>query len=319
MPGTKGNAPDARWGAERPELGVRRSVVAQNRRIRPRAAGINRPPHRGATATRPLHCVRAIAGELRVLIDTPRTGPGFYQKSLRNFIFRKDARLAPPFSCLTTPDAAGTPSSPGARPSLLLRVRGWQDKVSWNEFHAIDRQLIDGLGRRSGLSPADTEDVTQDVSLRLAATIHPVEANPARGSFRRGLMPLPRWRIAHRRTRQRSPGDASAGSIPWAHAASATRSPQPPLDRLAAPCDFEAGGQEEWATHALDLACARLARRVKPPQEQVFERYPRRGRPVPEASRTLGVNPASGSLIGSRLTRPVKAEVTARRTQPEHS
>ena len=222
-----------------------------------------------------------------------------------------------PISCMTNPDASGTAASPDTRPSLLLRVRDWQDKVSWNEFHAIYRQLIYGLGRRSGLSHADAEDVTQDVFQRLAETIHQFEANPARGSFRSWLMTLTRWRIANRRTRQRSPGDASADQIPWTDAASDTRSPQNPIDRLPAPSEFEPGWQEEWETHVLDMACARLARRVKEKHYRVFELYSRRGRPVLEVSRTLGVNPASVYLIGSRLTRQVKAEVTALRTQLE--
>ena len=81
------------------------------------------------------------------------------------------------------------PSSPDTRPSLLLRVRDWQDKVSWDEFHPIDRPLTSGLGRRSGLSHADAADVTPDAFPRLAETIHQFEANPARGSFRSWLMP----------------------------------------------------------------------------------------------------------------------------------
>lgn len=216
---------------------------------------------------------------------------------------------------MTIPDASGPPSSPDPRPSLLLRVRDWQDQVSWNEFHATYRQLIYGLGRRSGLAHADAEDVTQDVFQRLAATIHRFEANPARGSFRSWLMTLTRWRIANRRSRQRSPGDASASQIPWTDAESGTRSPQDPIDRLAAPNEFESAWQEEWQTHLLDVACARLARRVQAKHYQVFDLYSRRGRPVLEVARALGVNPASVYLIASRLTRQLKAEVKALRTQ----
>ena len=128
---------------------------------------------------------------------------------------------------------------------------------------------------------------------------------------------LTRWRIANRRTRQRSLGDASAASLPWTDAASDTRSPQPPSigwrRRATSP-----PWHEEWETHLLDLACPRLARRVKAKHSQVFELYSRRGHPVLEVSRTRWVNPASAYLIGRRLTRQVKAEVTALRTPLEH-
>ena len=210
------------------------------------------------------------------------------------------------------------PSSPDTRPSLLLRVRDWPDKVSWDEFHAIDRPLTLrprpplrtlACGRR-GCHPG-----------RLPA---PRRNHPSvRSESRARLVPqlvdaLTRGRIANRRTRQRSLGDASAAALPWTDAASDTRSPQPPSigwrRRATSP-----PWHEEWETHLLDLACPRLARRVKAKHSPVFELYSRRGHPVLEVSRTRWVNPASAYLIGRRLTRQLKGEVTALRTPLEHS
>ena len=57
------------------------------------------------------------------------------------------------------------------RPSLLFRVREWNDSVSWEEFHRLYRRLIYGRARRAGLSHADAEDVAQDVFKRVAETI----------------------------------------------------------------------------------------------------------------------------------------------------
>src|SRR5262245_35975989 len=82
------------------------------------------------------------------------------------------------------------------RPSLLGRVRHWDDARSWEEFHRLYRKLIYGFARRSGLPHADAEDVTQEVVKRVAETIHEFESNPARGTFRGWLLQLTRWRIA---------------------------------------------------------------------------------------------------------------------------
>ena len=218
---------------------------------------------------------------------------------------------------MTVPHDSGK-TSPETRPSLLRRVRDLEDHVSWSEFHAIYRHLIYGLARRSGLAHADAEDVTQDVFKRLTETIHQFEAHPQRGSFRSWLMTLTRWRIAHHRARQRPLDEPSRDARARAATDFDPGPGAPPIEQIAAPSEFEPGWQEEWETHVLDMACARLARRVKEKHYQVFELYSRRGRPVLEVSRTLGVNPASVYLIGSRLTRQVKAEVTALRTLLEH-
>ena len=87
----------------------RRGLVAQNRRVHPRATGISRPPHRGATPTRPRHRARAKEGERRAQRDTTPAETRFSQKSFPDFIFRKEGTLAPPISCLTTPGVSGPP------------------------------------------------------------------------------------------------------------------------------------------------------------------------------------------------------------------
>src|SRR4051794_38829766 len=101
---------------------------------------------------------------------------------------------------MTTPD--DPPSALRTRASLLGRVRHWDDAASWEEFHRLYRKLIYGLARRSGLSHADAEDVTQSVLQRVAETIHEFESNPERGSFRGWLMQLTRWRITDRFRKQ---------------------------------------------------------------------------------------------------------------------
>src|SRR5262245_30764292 len=90
-----------------------------------------------------------------------------------------------------------TGSSLQTRPSLLLRVRDWEDSSSWNEFYRLYRQLVYGCARRSGLAHADAEEVTQEIFKRVAETIHELDYDPQRGKFRSWLMTLARWRIAN--------------------------------------------------------------------------------------------------------------------------
>jgi RNA polymerase sigma factor (sigma-70 family) len=194
------------------------------------------------------------------------------------------------------------------RASLLMRVREWKDSASWNEFYRLYRRLIYGLARRSGLSHADAEDVTQEVFKRVAETIHEFESDPTRGKFRGWLMNLTRWRIADK-----------FKSRPRAEVTEPTREPDSPqtaaVERIPDDVDRDAAWEQEWQRHLLDAACERIARRVKPRHFQAFDLYVRQHQPVLQVGRELGMNPATVYLIGHRLTKELKTEVEKLRVQ----
>lgn len=210
---------------------------------------------------------------------------------------------------MESPKEAAT-SSLQTRATLLQRVRQAGDVASWNEFHRLYRKLIYGLARRSGLSHEDAEDVTQDVFKRVAETIHTFECDPARGTFRGWLMNLTRWRIADK-FGDKPKGEILSGGQREFTATGGTGT----IERFPAPNETNAEWDAEWQRHVLEAACERLARRVKPKHYQVFELYVRRGTPVGQVARDLGLNVAAVYLIGSRLTRQLKSEVGKLREQ----
>jgi RNA polymerase sigma factor (sigma-70 family) len=197
-------------------------------------------------------------------------------------------------------------SSLHTRPTLLFRLRDWEDKGSWDEFYRLYRNFVYGLARRGGLTHVEAEEVTQEVFIRVAETIQAFESDPARGTFRGWLAQLTRWRIADKfRAR---PRDAAGGpSRRSEEFADATRTIERLPDDRTAPLD--AASEAEWQKHVLDAALARLARRVPAKHFQVFDLYSRQGWPVMRVARELGLNPASVYLISHRLTKQLKAEV----------
>jgi RNA polymerase sigma-70 factor (ECF subfamily) len=195
------------------------------------------------------------------------------------------------------------------RPSLLFRVRSWEDSTSWGEFHRLYKKLIYGLCRRSGLPHADAEDVTQEVFKRVAETIHEFESNPDRGTFRGWLMNLTRWRIADRFSSQPKNQHHSAPK----HDDSGPRTST--IERVPDKVETDGEWEKEWQRHLLDAACERIARRVKAKHYQVFDLYVRQQWPVLKVARELGVNPGSVYLIGHRLTKQLKDEVEVLRTK----
>ena len=202
-----------------------------------------------------------------------------------------------------TPSNSEPVSSLRTRPSLLFRVRSWEDGTSWEEFHRLYKKLIYGLARRSGLSHADAEDVTQDVFKRVAETVHTFECDPNRGKFRGWLMNLTRWRIADKFGAQPKNQHISVRSRDDTGPRTSTIDRVP--DRGVGDSDWET----EWQRHLLDAGCERLARRVKAQHYQIFDLYVCQQWPVLKVAKELGVNPASIYLIGHRLTKQLKAEV----------
>lgn len=197
------------------------------------------------------------------------------------------------------------------RPTLLFRVREWQDAASWAEFHRLYRRLIYGRARRAGLAHEDAEDVAQDVFKRVAETIKDFDPSPDRGSFRGWLMQLTHWRIADQfERRAKLPARASAPAPDGA-----TTGGTATLERVPAPIADEDEWDREWQQHLLAAAVERLARAVQPRHFQVFELYVRQQWPVLKVSAELGINPASVYVIGHRLTKQLKAEVEKLRGQ----
>lgn len=201
-------------------------------------------------------------------------------------------------------------SSARTRASLLKRVRNWEDTASWAEFHRLYRKLIYGLARRSGLSHADAEDVTQDVFKRVAETIQSFESDPDRGTFRGWLMNLTRWRILDKFGAKPKGEHLSGG-----HRDHTETGGTGTLGRIPAANTVDAEWDADWQRHVLEAACERLARRVQPRHYQVFDLYVRQDRPVTEVARELRLNVAAVYLIASRLKRQLKAEVALLRKQ----
>jgi RNA polymerase sigma-70 factor (ECF subfamily) len=237
---------------------------------------------------------------------TPALPPIFQEKrsfSLSFFARLKDRPGAGGIREVLNPPQPNPGTSLLTRPTLLYRVREWEDSASWEEFHRLYRRLVYGRARRAGLSHADAEDVAQDVFARVAKAIKDFEYDAQRGAFRGWLMQLTHWRIADKfESRAKSPAQ------PNAPASDATSTGTGPIDRLAAPEQEEDEWDREWQQHILAAAIDRLRRKVKPKHFQVFELYVRQQWPVLKVSAELGVNPASVYLIGHRLTKQLKLE-----------
>src|SRR5262245_27861137 len=82
------------------------------------------------------------------------------------------------------------------RPSLLLRVRDLCDAASWREFVELYAPLVHSYFTRSGVQPADADDITQETLRVVAQNMPRFSYDPARGQFRGWLRTVARTQLA---------------------------------------------------------------------------------------------------------------------------
>ncbi|WP_029631781.1 RNA polymerase sigma factor, partial [Zavarzinella formosa] len=76
---------------------------------------------------------------------------------------------------------------PVTRPSLLLRLRQFDDAAAWSEFLSLYGPAVFGYFRRRGLQEADAVDQTQEVFRCVAGFIGRFDYQPEAGRFRAWL------------------------------------------------------------------------------------------------------------------------------------
>ena len=106
-----------------------------------------------------------------------------------------------------------TRSTLATRSSLIRDVANPALGTRWEEFDRTYRSVILGMARKAGLSHHDAEDVTQDVFTNLARTLCGFELRDRRGSFRRYLFQLVRWRVASKFDQLKRKGDETLSHL----------------------------------------------------------------------------------------------------------
>ncbi|HWY88622.1 MAG TPA: sigma-70 family RNA polymerase sigma factor [Gemmataceae bacterium] len=85
--------------------------------------------------------------------------------------------------------------APLIRPSLLIRLRDFQDHEAWVQFVDVYAPLVYGYARKHGLQDADAADLTQGCMRQVAAHVGSLEYDRRRGSFRGWLFTIVRNKL----------------------------------------------------------------------------------------------------------------------------
>ena len=185
---------------------------------------------------------------------------------------------------------------------MLLETAGRGDQGAFDLVFGQLSAPVYGMICAVLRDPAQAEEVTQDVFVRVGKTIQDFESNPKKGSFRGWLMNLTRWRVMDKlRSRPQ------VGNVPQAHSAEdRTRT----VERIPDPKQEGDLWENEWQNTLLEAAMQRLSLRAQAKHFQVFDLHVRQQWSVLRVSRELEINPASIYLIIHRLTKLLKLEIS---------
>jgi len=81
------------------------------------------------------------------------------------------------------------------RQTLIARIRDPGDHSAWSEFISLYTPIIFSFLRKRGLSPTDSEDVTQDIFRSLSQALPNFELNKSIGTFRNWLFTVTRSKL----------------------------------------------------------------------------------------------------------------------------
>jgi RNA polymerase sigma-70 factor (ECF subfamily) len=192
----------------------------------------------------------------------------------------------------------GSADSSETRISLLSRLRKDPgDRSAWEEFVGRYGPRIQDWCARWGVQPADAEDITQTVLVRLATKLRGFVYDPSR-SFRGWLKTLTRhaWSDFVADQKRAVTGGGGTGAFEILHSVEARD-------------DLEQGMADAFDLEALELATDRVRDRVEAHTWEAFRLTALEGLSGAEAAARLGMPVASVFKAKSNVQKMLQAEI----------
>jgi RNA polymerase sigma-70 factor (ECF subfamily) len=195
--------------------------------------------------------------------------------------------------------------------TLVQRLRDPEDRESWDEFFDIYSPLIRKVAVQYGLSDTEVDEVLQETLIKLSQNIGQFEYDSRKGSFKKWLLNLVKWRIVDQK-RGRLPvgnasGSGSADRLPDAYNSDDRTATIHQIPDPAA--EVEQLWDKEWKNTLMEKALKRVKAKVKAKHYQIFDLYVMQQWSVSRIVSALGVNFGQVYLARHRVGSLVKKEL----------
>ena len=189
--------------------------------------------------------------------------------------------------------------TPATRPSLLVRLRDFQDQQSWEEFYTIYQPLVFRMARNQGFQDADAAELTQEVFVAVASAIERWDPDPQRGSFRGWLFRIARnlminW-LAYRRKHPTGAGNSNIRQL-------LAEQPDPHQEDSAV---FD----REYRRQAFAWAAEQIQHEFHDSTWQAFWLTSVNNQPVPEAAKKLNISAGAVYIARSRVMARLRQKI----------
>lgn len=181
------------------------------------------------------------------------------------------------------------------RPSLLLRVRDFQNQEAWDEFFALYGPLVLRVLRRIGVSQQDALDLVNDVLVIVVRRIGTFEFDPTK-SFRAWLKTVTRNR-AYRFFLQQKRRPRPSGGTSHAMAIQETPADDSSENELI---------EAEWRKRRLEMAIDKVRHEVTSEAWEVFELLVVQELPPADVGRRLGMKPGALYTAKCRILKKLR-------------
>jgi RNA polymerase sigma-70 factor (ECF subfamily) len=186
--------------------------------------------------------------------------------------------------------------APPTRPSLLIRLRDFQDGQAWAEVVDVYAPLVYGYVRKRGLQDADAADLTQACLRQVAARVGSLEYDPKRGTFRGWLFTIVRNKLRDFQARPHC-----------LHQGSGDSRIQQLLESQSAPEPDETEWDQEYRRGLLAWAAERVRPLVRESTWKAFWQTAVEGRVANVVAQELGLTVAAVYLAKSRIMARLRA------------
>lgn len=183
------------------------------------------------------------------------------------------------------------------RASLLARLKDWDDRASWQEFHDTYWRLIYNFALKQGIPEPEAKDIVQEALVSVAKAIREFQYDPAKCSFKSWLLSVTRHRVIDhfRRASRERANLRHPSACATTRTATVERVPDP---RSLTP---EKVWDEEWTNNLVALALENFKTRVSAKHFQIFYLNVIKRQSTATVAKALGVSLGQVYLVKHRL------------------
>lgn len=210
--------------------------------------------------------------------------------------------------------ADANPDTYATSKTLVHRLKNPEDQDGWSEFCALYSPLIREVARKYGLSSSEADEVLQETLIKLSQNIGEFDYDAEKGSFKKWLLNMVKWRIVDQKRERMPQAHAAVGEAPakvlYQRDAEGADEQTATINRIPDPgAEVEQLWDQEWKKTLMEKALQRVKTKVKAKHYQIFDLYVVQQWPVSRVVSTLGVNFGQVYLARHRVGSLLKKEL----------